>query len=191
MSYTARLSAPDASDKRWINTSYGGYNKCIVRDSAGSVLPNCTGYVHGRWMEIAGRTSETSLSLGNANTYYNKSDGYSRSSTPSLGAVACYTGSLGHVAIVEEISSDGNSITLSESNYSGARFNVRTVTKSNGWNIPGSIVSFQGFIVNPWVDTSGGTEPPPSPEPDPGTGEDTKNKKIWIYAKYKIRRKKL
>lgn len=188
MTYTARLTAPDTSDLRWINTGYGGYNKCIVRDSTGSVLPNCTGYVHGRWMEIAGRTSETSLSLGNANTYYNKSDGYQRSSTPSLGSVACYTGSLGHVAIVEEISSDGSSIILSESNYSGARFNVRTVYLSNGWNIPGSVVTFQGFIVNPWVDTSGGTTP--TPTPDPGTGEDTKKKKIWLYAKYKIRRRK-
>lgn len=188
MTYTARLTAPDTDDKRWINVNYGGYNRCIVRDSSGSVLPNCTGYVHGRWMEIAGRTSETSLSLGNANTYYNKSDGYSRSSTPSLGAVACYTGSLGHVAIVEEISSDGNSITLSESNYSGARFNTRTVYATNGWNIPGSIVRFQGFIINPWVDTGGGTTP--SPTPDPGTGEDTKKKKIWLYAKYKIRRRK-
>lgn len=189
MSYTPRTSAPDTTDPRWINVNYGGYNRCIVRDSTGSVLPNCTGYVHGRWMEIAGRTSETSLSLGNANTYYNYADGYTRSNQPSLGAVACYTGSLGHVAIVEEISSDGNSITLSESNYSGARFNVRTVTKSNGWNIPGSIVKFQGFIVNPWVDTSGGTTP--EPEPDPGTGEHNKKILLWMYAKEKIKRRKL
>ena len=103
--------------------------------------------------------------------------------------MACYTGSLGHVAIVEEISSDGNSITLSESNYSGARFNVRTVTKSNGWNIPGSIVTFQGFIVNPWVDTSGGTTP--EPEPDPGTGESDKKRILWLFAKEKIKRRKL
>ena len=191
MSYTARLTAPDTTDPRWINVNYGGYNKCIVRDSTGSVLPNCTGYVHGRWMEIAGRTSETSLSLGNANTYYNYGDGYTRSSTPALGAVACYTGSLGHVAIVEEINAEGTAITLSESNYSGARFNTRTVYATNGWNIPGSIVTFQGFIINPWVDTSGGTTPEPEPEPDPGTGEHNKKILLWLYAKEKIKRRKL
>lgn len=42
MIYTPRLSAPSVNDKNYINTSYGGYNKCIARDGRGNVLPNCT-----------------------------------------------------------------------------------------------------------------------------------------------------
>ena len=49
--YVPRLTPPAANDKRWINVKYGGFNKCIVINSGtGSVLANCTGYVHGRWL---------------------------------------------------------------------------------------------------------------------------------------------
>lgn len=33
MAYKPRLTAPTTSDKHWISTSKGGYNRCIVIDS--------------------------------------------------------------------------------------------------------------------------------------------------------------
>lgn len=41
MSYSLRLTAPSASDKHWISTSYGGYNQCITCGGAKWCLPNC------------------------------------------------------------------------------------------------------------------------------------------------------
>ena len=71
MAYNPRLTAPGASDPRWLQINYGGYNQCIVgSDGPPSVLPNCTGYVHGRIMEIRGvNTDDAGLSFGDAYTY--------------------------------------------------------------------------------------------------------------------------
>lgn len=170
MAYTPRLTQPPVSDKRWINTRYGGYNSCIVRDSSnGNVLPNCTGYVHGRWMEIGNTNSEYNLSLGNADTYWGHNDGYQRSTTtPQLGAVVCFDSSgAGHVAIVEEII-DADTIVCSESNYSHEYFITRTRYRRYGWNPSASSAwgtTFQGFIYHP--DNQGGGPAPSEPEPEP------------------------
>ncbi len=50
-------------------------------------------------------------------------------------------GSAGHVAVVEKV--EGNTITISESHYSGTRFNTKTGTQSQ---IEGYLNSFQGYI---------------------------------------------
>ena len=112
MAFTPRLTAPSTTDLHWIQVNSGGYNQCIYGSSgAPSVLPNCTGYVHGRCMEIAGITTDNmGLSFNNAVTYYtNSSSDWVQSQDPSLGAIVCYytnnTGDAhpGHVAIVEQI----------------------------------------------------------------------------------------
>ena len=159
-SFSPRTTAPSTTDLNWITVGYGGYNKCI-NIANGSVLPNCTGYVHGRWIEISGYTQETGLSLGNASSYYgHTSDGYTRSSEPTLGACICFSGGAGHVGVVEEIASDSSYIVCSESNYGGSRFVMRTRYRSNNWKLAGSSVTFQGFIVNPWI-----SDTPPEPQP--------------------------
>lgn len=176
MAFTPRLTAPGTDDKRWIKTTYGGYNHCIQIGSDGSVLPNCTGYVHGRWMEIGNTNTDYDLSLGDATTYYSRADGvFNRGSTPKLGAVVCFssvdsTGAAdaGHVCIVEEIASDGSYIVCSESDYGGARFTVRTRYKEYGWN-PGStgwLTTFQGFIYHPDISGSSSVWPTPGPQPE-------------------------
>lgn len=164
--YVPRLTAPAADDLRWIQIGSGGYNQCIYgSDGAPSVLPNCTGYVHGRTMEIAGTNDDNlGLSLGNAYQYYTESSSdWIQSSEPSLGAVACYE-SLewwspdaphpGHVAIVEEII-DADTITVSQSDYGGARFSTFTLRREWGWtpySTPGAWgLSFLGFLTNPYV----------------------------------------
>jgi hypothetical protein len=154
--FRPRTTPPDTYDLRWISNDpqYGGYNRCIVINSAtGSVLPNCTGYVHGRWMEESG-INECPLSVSNAANYYGyTADGMPRGSEPALGAVICFStgqgGQPGHVAIVEEII-DADTIVTSDSNYGAEYFVTRTRYRSMGWNWwAGSDLVFQGFIYNP------------------------------------------
>lgn len=160
-------------------TSYGGYNGCIAGSNGPpSVLPNCTGYVHGRVMEIAGvNTDNLGLSFNDAYTYYtNSSSDWVQSSEPSLGAVICYY-SLpnwssfapypGHVAIVEQII-DSDTIVCSQSDYGGNRFTTYTLYRSYNWcpyPYPQYGVDFLGFLINPHV-----TPTPPPPVPAGSTG---------------------
>lgn len=150
--FRPRTTPPDPSDLRWISDDarFGGYNRCmIINDATGLVIPNCTGYVHGRWMEISG-THECPLSVSNAANYYGyTADGMPRGSEPQLGAVICFGTGLGHVAIVEEII-DADTIVTSESNFGHEYFVMRTRYRSMGWNwYAGSNLTFQGFIYNP------------------------------------------
>lgn len=147
--FTPRTTAPSKSDLHWIKTTHGGYNKCIVIDeSTGSVLPNCTGYAWGRFLEENNLT-DCNLSRGNAEIWFtNTGDGYTRGQTPKLGAVICWhsTHSGGHVAIVEEIYPDG-SINTSNSAYNGKRFYMKKLSPPN-YHM-GSAYTFQGFIYPP------------------------------------------
>lgn len=146
--YNPRLVAPAYGDLHWVQVASGGYNRCIY-GSLGpiEVIPNCTGYVHGRWMELGNTTQEYNLSFGNAGSYYNHVDEYARGQEPMLGAIICFAGN--HVAIVEEIAEDGSYIVCSESDWGGARFSVRTRYRANNWSIPGYTGGFQGFIYHP------------------------------------------
>ena len=150
--YKPRLSAPSTTDKNWIKSTRGGYNYCI-EISNGSCLPNCVGYAWGRWREILGASHN--LSRANAENWWtNTGDGYERGQTPRLGAVMCWRNGAvgngndgaGHVAIVEKISADGRTVTTSESNYGGTRFQnvVRSYPYALGRNF-----AFQGFIYLP------------------------------------------
>lgn len=168
-SFTPRTTKPETSaidelenGKYWISTSYGGLNIWSPRypnSEDGSVLPNCVSYVWGRFYEILG--SKPNLNGGNtcnASKFFEYTDdGYERGQTPREGAIICWSGGLyggaGHVAIVEEVHSDG-SITLSESGWSDSRdtlWRIRgPITNKNGcWGLNDDIFNFQGFIYNP------------------------------------------
>lgn len=139
--FTPRTTAPSETNKYYIHTSNGGLNQCIeINTSTGSCLPNCVGYAWGRAYEILGK--KPNLSKGNAENWYsyNKKGGYYKyGSTPKLGAIMCWGGN--HVAVVEKI--EGNYITISESSYGGARFNVvkKTISKMES-----RTSGFQGYI---------------------------------------------
>lgn len=148
MAFIERLTAPDATERYWISTRYGGLNECIhIRD--GSVLPNCVGYAWGRVYEITGK--RPTLSKNNAENWWAYPDGYERGSVPKVGAVICWrkgaagnqSDGEGHVAVVERINPDG-SILTSNSNYSGTRFYTKTYYPPNFYL--GSAYAFQGFI---------------------------------------------
>lgn len=148
--YVPRLTGPSNSNLYYIKTTHGGYNKCIVINSTtGSVLPNCTGYAWGRFMECQDNVHDCDLSRGDAGNWYGHADGYTRGQTPKLGAVICWdkVGGAGHVAIVEKIKSNGD-ITTSNSAYNGRRFFLEDLKASNNYK-RGSSYIFQGFIYNP------------------------------------------
>lgn len=148
--YKARLSAPENSNRNYLHYSNGGYNRCILIKN-GSCLPNCVGYAWGRWREILGENPK--LSRGNAENWYGyTADGYKRGTTPKLGAVICWrkgkvgveSDGAGHVGIVEAIS--GDTVTVSMSAYDGTRWFTRTF-KIGSYNYNSFI--FQGFIYLP------------------------------------------
>lgn len=146
MAYIPRLTAPSPDDPNWIQAECGGRNRCIRRWGK-SVLPNCTGYAWGRFMELLGG-EPPKLSVGDAGMWYGHPDGYQRGTKPQLGAVICFSnpGHAGHVAIVEQIHEDG-SIVVSESGYSSKRqFWTSTRYPPNYDN--GTYI-LQGFIYNP------------------------------------------
>lgn len=132
---------------------------------AGYGLPNCTCYAWGRFWEISDPNNEyinrPNLSTADAGQWFSYTqDGYSRGSTPKLGAVACFssnTGGAGHVAIVEEIKPNGDIVT-SNSAYGSTFFYLSTLLASNGYNT--SNYTFQGFIYNPYAHQGGGGDDP-------------------------------
>ena len=112
---------------------------------------NCTCYAWGRWYELLG--TKPKLCTRNAENWYGYTkDGYERGSTPRLGAVIVWakgeTGNgsdgAGHVAIVEEIYSDG-SILTSNSAWKSQLFYTKKYEK--GYKLPG--YRFLGFIYPP------------------------------------------
>lgn len=149
--FKKRTKAPSETNKYYIKTTYKGYNKCIIIDYlTGSVLPNCTGYAYGRFMECQGSSVTTcNLSTGNAENWYKKNDGYQRGQIPKLGAVICWSDSAGegHVAIVEKVYDNGD-IDTSNSAYGGKYYYNKKLKKSNDYYM-GSTYHFQGFIYNP------------------------------------------
>ncbi|MGA4517425.1 CHAP domain-containing protein [Solibacillus silvestris] len=161
MVFNARTSSPSTSNKYYIHTSGGGYNKCI-KIKGYDCLPNCVGYAYGRYMEAAGKTA-CSLPRSNAEDWIAsaKSKGFETGDVPKLGAVLCFrkgkvknsSDGCGHVLIVEKINyNDAGKITsilCSQSGYKSKRFWTSTIKPP--YKLSGYV--FQGFIYNPDVIT--------------------------------------
>ena len=124
-------------------------------------IPNCTTYAFLRMQEASCQSERqnywirSSGGFGDAKSWYNTTT-LPKGSTPKLGAVACYGGTYGHVAIVENII-DATHIDLSESNYSPNKslrdwhfFNYRRNVESivGKSKLPGTGVLL-GFIYTP------------------------------------------
>lgn len=134
---------------------------------SGYGLPNCTCYAWGRFYEISG-SRPSNLSTGDAGDWFefNQAGGwYEYGSTPRLGAIICYSqsGAAGHVAVVEQINSDG-SFVISQSSYyrpiadyppdTEDYFWTETcdgTTKKSSWM---TNLVFQGFIYCPGITDS-------------------------------------
>ena len=158
---------------------------------SGYGMPNCTCYAWGRFWEI-GDPQDTGanrpdLPMGNGGQWFAQavSDGiYQTGQTPQLGAVICFSdnnGGSGHVAIVEEIASDGT-ITCSNSAWQGTFFFLTYITPVNG-RYDWSHYTCQGFIYNPYAFQ-------PIPPQPPGFEKQTKFPWVLYARKFRNRRNK-
>lgn len=186
MSYTPRTTRPNDGDPYWTKTTYGGYNEQILGNSvnrpwSGSVLPNCTGYVHGRFMELANQPYDYDPSIlpwGNASTYYGNSS-LEKGQDPRLGACMVWGRGAGHVCIVEEII-DNDTVVTSESDYGdeqhgGTVFETRTRHRQWNWGwYSGYTRPFLGFLYHPNIS--------PTPPPPPKYGLTVINGKADLYV---------
>lgn len=139
MKFIKRLTEPTKDNKYFFEDNFfqGKYG-----------MPNCTAYAWGRAYEIMGTKPDLRTradGIGNAKTWFgSKYCPYERGQEPRLGAIMCFDGTYGHVAVVEEIK--GDNITVSQSSYGGPMFSTRTYKKGNYDH--GSL-KFQGFIYLP------------------------------------------
>lgn len=142
--FVQRTAAPTTSNRYY-------YADNIFYKS-GYGLPNCTCYAWGRWYELTGTYPK--LCINNAEMWYQYNDGYDRGRVPRLGAVAVWgkgkiehngDDGAGHVAVVEQINSDG-SIVISESGYESFTFRRYTLAKGYAYF---SGYTFLGFIYPP------------------------------------------
>ena len=140
--FEKRLAAPNKNNKYYYSDNI--FYKC------GYGMPNCTCYAWGRFYELTGKTPK--LCTANAENWYKYKDGYARGKTPKLGAVIVWAKGVvgnskdgaGHVAVVEEIYSDG-SILTSNSAWNSTNFYTKKIP--NTYKLSG--YKFQGFIYPP------------------------------------------
>lgn len=175
--YTPRFSVPEKNNKYYNTIAAGGYSTCILGNypygapsssrtgyPGLNVLPNCVGYAMGRFNEIGDYKTFKYVFTGNAEDWYAsaKRQGLSVGKEPKLGAVMCWavgaTGNgsdgAGHVAIIEQINSDGSVIT-SESGWSSRTiFWTKVRIRGTGNWGQNSNYRFLGFIYNPAVEKS-------------------------------------
>ena len=191
MTYTPRTSKYSPTDMVYYDSvnenNKWWYSSAYSTDSGAICLPNCTTYVMGRCAEIAGKSVKNydMLNIGGYNnaTYWYGEALWEKSQTPSVGAVACWSdngaGWGGHVAVVEETDGTLAGTKISMSGYVSASSGTRSFTNpgtssewyfkyvsfntANSWYAGGNPYkgTFQGFLVNPYVDVSP-TPPTPS-----------------------------
>lgn len=94
----------------WYNTN----SECF--DGNGYEYRNCTSYTAWRLNQV-GVPSSSVKGLGNGGQWYNNSPASERTTTPKAWDAAVVPGTVGHVAFVESVSSDGTQITVSEYNH--------------------------------------------------------------------------
>lgn len=158
MAFVKRTTQPNTNNKYYINQSYGGYNVCTVQQgSSGYVLPSCTGYAYGRFLEMLG-DARCSLANIKPGLWYSYSSGrYDRGIEPQVGAILCLADpsgdGTGHLAVVEEVLSS-SAVVISQSSIDSrvGIFSIETVHKSESGYVPAwcqGQYKFQGFIYCP------------------------------------------
>ena len=161
MKFVRRTTPPEHDNKYYIHYSKGGYNTCVmVNEETGSVLPNCVGYAHGRYLESMGAKGPNWKVPNNyAEDFIDRAikNGLAWGMTPKLGSIGVWsagnkhnlTDGAGHVMFVENVDSIGN-IDCSASEWEGRNFYTTRLTKESGY-IYNSSRKLEGFIY-PIVD---------------------------------------
>jgi len=170
MSFAPRFTIPDKGNPYYNTKSNGGYSNAVKgkpTESGLDVLRNCVGYANGRFAEIQDLKKIKYQLVCNAEKFIDKAKTYGLDigTTPKLGAIAVWQkgatksgdDGAGHVAVVEQINSDG-SIVTSESGWNASKaFWTQKRNNSNGRWGQNSKYTFLGFIYNPAVpDTPSG-----------------------------------
>ena len=158
------------NNKYYIRTVSGGYNGAVAGKptiSGANVLCNCVGYANGRFNEIIGDPNLKGVAFKfqyqlvcNAENFIEsaKRQGLKISSTPVQGGIMVWQkgrtlgggDGAGHVAVVEEVYSDGTILT-SESGWNAWAFKTVRRSNSNGRWGQASAYKFRGCIINPSV----------------------------------------
>lgn len=163
--FTPRLTIPEKGNPYFNSVAAGGYAVgCIkgnpLQDGL-DILSNCVPYAAGRFNEIIGKGKWVYLTYPpNAEDFVDAAaaQGLEISQNPSLGAIIVwakgathngYNGA-GHVAVVEQINSDGTIVT-SESGYGCANPFWTSKRRNDGNWGGGAAYRFLGFIKNPAV----------------------------------------
>lgn len=161
--FKPRMTRPEAGNPYYNKIENGGYSGAIIgnpKDAGCNVLANCVGYAAGRFNEIIGQPKFVYFQYPpNAEDFYDTAvaAGLKVGSTPQLGAIIVWAkgktwtsaDGAGHVAVVEEIKSDGSIIT-SESGYGCASpFWTSHRYKENGNWGQSTAYRFLGFIYQP------------------------------------------
>lgn len=153
-----KVIPPNKLDKYYISTKNGGYSEYSVRDTrTGYTLPNCTAFAEGwfnkEYSKLTGKKDGIHFSFnGNACNFYNdaKRLGLERGQEMREGCLICWSGGKGHIAVCNQVFSDGT-IEICESNYSGGEFKRFITSNSNGrWGMS-SAYKFEGCIYNPSI----------------------------------------
>lgn len=164
-----RTSCP-SKNKYYIMKSTGGLNGAVKGSPTqkyANVLDNCVGYANGRFSEIINDPDLEGIAktmpyqlVCNAENFIEsaKKQGLKISSTPIEGGIMVWQkgktlsggDGAGHVAVVEEVYSDGTILT-SESGWASWAFKLVRRNNSNGRWGQASAYKFRGCIINPSV----------------------------------------
>lgn len=168
--FTPRFTRPESGNKYYIRKADGGYSTAILgkpTDPECNVLANCVGYAVGRFHEIANCPAFNLIDAVNAENLFANAQkhGLKTGDKPELGALIVWqkgetlSGSdgAGHVAVVEQIDTDG-SILTSESGYN-AKNPFWTTLRKPPYSY-GSAYKLLGFVYQPESVTAN-----PYPEP--------------------------
>lgn len=173
MLFVPRLTIPEAGNPFYNNQSVGGLSTCIKGSPTYvgcNVLANCVGYAAGRFNEIACQGKTPTFKYfqyaPNAENFFATAQNYGlkTGSEPKLGAIIVWqkgatlnaNDGAGHVAVVEQINTDG-SIVTSESGYgcSNPFWTQKRVKGAGNWGA-GNDYKFLGFIYQPEEQSGGG-----------------------------------
>lgn len=161
--FKPRLTKPEKGNPYYNTLAAGGYSSAIVgrpTDLGCNVLANCVGYAAGRFNEIIGEPKFVYFQYPpNAEDFYDTAiaAGLEVGTKPQLGAIIVWAkgktwtsaDGAGHVAVVEEIKSDG-SIVTSESGCGCTNpfWTSHRYRESGNWG-QSSAYRFLGFIYQP------------------------------------------
>lgn len=163
MKFVKRTTAPSKDNKYYLRPDEG-YNKCIrgntkhgINYGRYDVLPNCTGYCYGRFLESQHK-KECDLPTSNAETWLDKNKIYQEGWGARVGSILVFAkgkvgnadDGAGHVVFVEGIDKKGT-LLVSESGWSAKKrmWTAKMKIQKDGGYKYSSKYTYLGCIYSP------------------------------------------